>query len=199
MATYSVHTIEGHPVKNPSIVRFFFNDPRTAPFWAVLRVLVGLQWLNIALPKLSNPGWMETGAIVQGFWQAQLRIPESGPPPIIYGWYRDLLQGLMDNGSYVWMARIIAITEVTLGILLVTGALVGAAGLLAAFLHWNYLMAGSAGNNGLMFPAAVLLIAAWKVAGYYGLDRFIIPRLARLWSPRPAQSNMQDRQSQGTA
>lgn len=184
MARHTVKTVVGTDVKNPNWVRFLFNDPRTAPLWTVIRVLVGLKWLEIALPKLSNPGWMETGEIVQAWWARGVTIPESGPPPIIYDWYRSFLQALLDAGAYTWMAKLIAVTEVAIGFALVLGAFTGVVALLACFLHWNYLLSGSAGNNGMMFPAAVLLVAAWKVAGYYGLDYFIMRRVSLLWSPR---------------
>ncbi len=46
-------------------------------------------------------------------------------------------------------------------------------------------MAGSASSNGLLGLGAVLLILAWKTAGYYGLDRFILPRLGMTWQGAP--------------
>ncbi|MFW5709311.1 MAG: DoxX family protein [Chloroflexota bacterium] len=191
MERRSVKTPAGADVKNPGIVRFLFNDPRMAPLWTIVRVLIGLKWLEIAIPKLSNPGWIETGAIVRGFWENQVRVPEAGPAPITYGWYRDIIQGLLDAEAYQWMAPSIVVLEVMFGVMFILGAFVGFTALAAAFLHWTYLMAGSAGNNGIMFPATVLLIAAWKVAGYYGLDYFLMRRISALWSPGMA-SDMQD-------
>lgn len=189
MSRHSVKTPEGVEVKNPAIVRFIFNDPRMAIFWTVVRVLAGIKWLQIAVPKLSNPGWMEGGAIVRGFWSAQVNVPEAGPPPIVYSWYRDFIQGLLDSGAYEWMAPLIAVTEVTIGVMLVVGAFVGFTALAAALLQWMYIMAGSAGNSGLLFPAAIGLIAAWKIAGIYGLDYFLMRRLSGLWSPKPRVVN----------
>jgi len=58
---------------------------------------------------------------------------------------------------------------------------VGVAAFLGAFLNWNYIMAGSASSNGLYGLAAILLILAWKTAGYYGLDRWILPRVGMTW------------------
>lgn len=194
MTSKSVKTPQGGDVKNPAIVRFLFNDPRMAPIWTVVRVLIGLKWLEIAIPKLSDPGWMETGAVVQGFWARQVSIPESGPAPITYGWYRDIIQALLDAQAYEWMAPMIAVTEVILGIMFILGAFVGFAALFAAFLHWNYLLIGSAGNNGIMFPATIALIAAWKIAGYYGLDYFLTRRLSALWSPKPEEASTETMQ-----
>jgi thiosulfate dehydrogenase [quinone] large subunit len=200
MSRYSVKTPEGVEVKNPEIIRFIFNDPRMAIFWTIVRVLAGLKFLQIAVPKLSNPGWMEGGAVVRGFWSAQVTIPEAGPPPIVYGWYRDFIQGLLDSGAYEWMAPLIAVTEVTIGLFLVLGVFVGFTALAAAFLQWMYILAGSAGNSGLLFPAMIGLIAAWKIAGIYGLDYFLMRRLSGLWSPKTQTVNPQEKthtQTQG--
>jgi thiosulfate dehydrogenase [quinone] large subunit len=34
-----------------------------------------------------------------------------------------------------------------------------------------------------MFTLAVGLMLAWKVAGYYGVDRYLLPRLGTPWRP----------------
>ena len=39
-----------------------------------------------------------------------------------------------------------------------------------------------------MLVAAIVLILAWKIAGYYGLDYYLLPRLGTPWS-REAESN----------
>ena len=45
-------------------------------------------------------------------------------------------------------------------------------------------MAGSASTNPIMFTLAVGLMLAWKVAGYYGLDRYLLPLLGTPWKHR---------------
>jgi thiosulfate dehydrogenase [quinone] large subunit len=42
-------------------------------------------------------------------------------------------------------------------------------------------MAGSASVNGVFFGLSVLLVLAWKIAGYLGADYFVLPRVADLW------------------
>ena len=34
-----------------------------------------------------------------------------------------------------------------------------------------------------MFTLAIGLILAWKVAGYYGVDRYLLPALGAPWHP----------------
>ncbi len=45
-------------------------------------------------------------------------------------------------------------------------------------------MAGAASTNGMLFAIAVVLILAWKVAGWYGLDRYLLPLLGTPWTWR---------------
>jgi thiosulfate dehydrogenase (quinone) large subunit len=72
------------------------------------------------------------------------------------------------------MARLVAFGELAVGLALIAGALVGAAALFGMFMSWNYLMAGSVSLNPLMIVGEILLIMSWKVAGYYGLDRYVL-------------------------
>jgi thiosulfate dehydrogenase [quinone] large subunit len=48
-------------------------------------------------------------------------------------------------------------------------------------MNMSFLLAGSASTNPIMFTLAVGLILAWKVAGYYGLDRYLLPLLGTPW------------------
>jgi thiosulfate dehydrogenase [quinone] large subunit len=53
-------------------------------------------------------------------------------------------------------------------------------------MNMSYLLAGTASTNPVMFALAVGLIMAWKVAGYYGVDRYLLPRLGTPWAPNSA-------------
>ena len=44
-------------------------------------------------------------------------------------------------------------------------------------------MAGTASTNPLLFAAAIFVILAWRVAGYDGLDRILLPALGTPWRP----------------
>ena len=68
-----------------------------------------------------------------------------------------------------------------MGVALILGLFVGITAFFGRFMNWNFVKAGSASVNGLMFLGAILLILAWKTAGWYGLDRFVLPRLRTPW------------------
>ncbi len=50
-------------------------------------------------------------------------------------------------------------------------------------MNMSFLLAGSASTNPVMFALAIGLILAWKVAGYYGVDRYLLPLLGTPWQP----------------
>jgi thiosulfate dehydrogenase (quinone) large subunit len=180
MKIHPVKTASGTVIHNPPIVRFLFDDTRFAVVWLVVRVLLGWQWLQSGVNKLGNPAWMQTGEALKGFWQNA--IGTGSETEIKYDWYRSFLQGMLDNGSYTWFAKLVAVGETAVGIALIIGAFVGVAAFMGGFMNFNYIMAGSASSNGLFFAAAVLLILAWKTAGYIGLDRFLLRSLGTPWT-----------------
>ena len=50
-------------------------------------------------------------------------------------------------------------------------------------MNMSFLLAGSASTNPVMFTLAIGLILAWRVAGYYGLDRYLLPAFGAPWKP----------------
>ena len=174
--TRKVQTLE-----TPSIINMVFNDKRFSVLWLVVRVWLGWQWIEASLHKLSSPAWMQTGDALKGFWMGAVQIPAEGRPAIAYDWYRSFLQFLLDAQAYTWFAKIVAVSELLFGILLIAGVFVGATAFFSGFMNWNFIMAGSASVNGVFFGLAVLLVLAWKIAGYIGADYFLLPRVGDLW------------------
>lgn len=181
--TTQILTRKGSVLETPSIINMLFNDKRSSILWLIVRVWLGYQWINAGLQKVTNPAWMQTGVALKGFWMGAVKIPTEGHPPVAYDWYRNFLQFMLDSNAYVWFAKVVAISEMAFGILLILGIFVGFTAFSAGFMNWNFIMAGSASVNGIFFGLSVFLVLAWKVAGYIGLDYFILPRLGDLWSP----------------
>jgi thiosulfate dehydrogenase [quinone] large subunit len=48
-------------------------------------------------------------------------------------------------------------------------------------MNMSFLMAGTVSTNPVLFFAGVLLILAWKNAGYLGIDRYLLPMLGTPW------------------
>ena len=188
MASTREVTRGGHVVSDPPIARTLFDDTRLSWFWLLARLYVGYSWLTSGFGKLGNPAWVTTGDALKGFWQSAATIPATGKPPITFDWYREFIALLLAGNHYVWFAKLIVFGEITLGIALILGAFTGFAAFLGGFMNWNFMMAGTASINPVLFTLSILLILAWKTAGWIGLDRWLLPMIGTPWQPGEAFS-----------
>lgn len=170
-------------IQDPPLAVRLFSDTRAAWLWLVVRVWLGWEWLQAGLHKVTDPGWVQGGEALRGYWQSA--IEASGPdverPRIAFGWYLSFIEGLYNANTHTWFAPLVAWGEVLVGIALIVGAFVGISAFFGAFMNFNFLMAGTASTNGLLFLLAVLLMMAWKVAGYIGLDYYLLSWLGTPW------------------
>ena len=169
---------------DPPAVRHLFSSTRWAWLWLVVRLYVGYTWLTSGLGKFSNPAWMQTGEALKAFWTRAVAIPEApARPAIAFDWYRTFIQSMLDNGSYAWFAKLVVVGEILLGLAFILGVFTGIAAFFGAFMNWNFMMAGTASINPVLIVLAGLLLLAWKTAGWWGLDRWILPILGTPWQP----------------
>lgn len=168
-------------IEDPPIARLLLGDVRMAWLWLPLRVWLGWTWLQSGWVKSQNPAWTEGGNALRGFWERALAID---PRPVIaYDWYRDFIQFLLNAEAYAWFSKLIMFSEIAVGIALILGAFSGLAAFTGSFLNWNFIMAGTASTNALLFAVAIWLVLAWKTAGWIGLDRWLLPALGTPWRP----------------
>ena len=175
---------ERRQLHDPNWYQFLFGNAALAPQWLLARTYLGWQWLQAGWDKVRGTGWLNhDGSALQAFWQRIVQVPEKGQPPIRYDWYRNFIQFMLDHHWYTWFAWVIAIGEVVVGVLLIVGAFTALAALAGATMNFNYLLAGSASTNPVLFLLAILIILGWKVAGYIGVDRWLLPALGTPWQP----------------
>lgn len=158
---------------------FLFDERNAAILWLVVRVYLGGVWLPNGLAKLAGSGWTNGGPALKDFWLRAVNGSPGGRSPIPYPWYRDLLHLMVVQHIYTWFAWVITISEVTIGLLLLLGLLTGLAACAGGVLNLLYLLAGSISVNPVMLILSLFLLLAWRVAGYYGLDRFLFPATAQ--------------------
>lgn len=170
-------------VEGPAFTRFLFGNTRAGLFWLPIRLFVGFAWLDAGWHKITDPenAWLGGGSALRSYWERAAAVPEEGRVPITYEWYRDFINLLINNNAETWFAPLIAFGELAVGVALLAGALTGIAAFFGALMNMSFLLAGSGSSNPIMFTMAIGLMLAWKVAGYYGLDRYLLPALGTPW------------------
>lgn len=157
------------------VAKFLFRNPAMAWFWLIVRVYVGYEWLVAGYEKVINPVWVGSGAggAVRGFVQGAL-AKTGGVHPDVQGWYAAFLQNAVLPNVRLW-SHTVAIGEVLVGVGLIVGCVVGIAAFFGIFMNLNYLLAGTVSTNPVLLVLGLGLVLAWRIAGYWGLDRFVLP------------------------
>jgi thiosulfate dehydrogenase [quinone] large subunit len=173
---------------NVRIADWLFRSKPASVLWLAARVWLGYGWLNAGYQKLWGSEkaafWNGAGAGVKGFATAGVAGSKAGTGGASYGWFAGFLHGfVIPNAS--WIAKVVAVSEFAIGILLILGLLTGAAAAAGLVLNIVYMFSGSSGVNPAYAIVAVFLILAWRNAGYIGLDRFALPMLHRRLHPAP--------------
>ena len=170
-------------IEDPPIARALFGDVRWAWIWLMLRVPVGWEWLSAGWAKLGAATWTgdHAGAAVAGFVTKALAKTE-GRHPDVQWWYARFLESAVLPHPVVW-SYVVSWGEVLVGVALLLGVLTGIAAFFGSVMNVSYLLAGTAGSNPVLFAVATWLVLAWKTAGWWGLDRWLLPALGTPWSP----------------
>ncbi|MDE3087848.1 MAG: DoxX family protein [Chloroflexota bacterium] len=174
-------TYQPSQIADPPMTRFLFSDTRMAWVWLIVRLYMAYTWLTSGYGKLTNPAWVNTGDALKGYWLGALK---TDPKPVItFDWYRAFIQFLVDTQSWTWFSKLVVAGELLIGVALLLGAFTGIAAVFGGLMNWNFMMAGTTSVNPVFFLLSVLLIMAWKTAGYWGLDRILLPVLGTPWRP----------------
>ncbi len=183
-------------IEEPRFARFLFASPAAAGVWAVARVYLGYTWLHAGWEKITgtaggtftwhwaytSESWIKSSAGLKGFAGYALKGAGGDHAAVNYGWYAAFLRWISQSGAGI-LAPMIAIGELLIGAALILGLFTAVAAFFGGMLSMSFGLAGVAGVNPLFFLVEVLLILAWRNAGYYGLDRFVLPALGTPWRP----------------
>jgi thiosulfate dehydrogenase [quinone] large subunit len=182
-------------VEGPAFTRYLFSNTRAGLLWLPIRMFVGFAFLAAGLHKLFpdgkpiGAGWLDGGASLLGYWKGAVAIPEPpGHAAITFDWYRDFLKILINNRAQSWFAYLIVFGEIAVGLGLIFGVLTGIAAFFGGTMNMSFLLAGSASSNPVLFALGIGLILGWRVAGYYGVDRWLLPKLGVPWHARVVEA-----------
>lgn len=165
----------------PKLSKLLFADTRLSLLWFVIRVYVGWQWLVAGWDKIQSPVWVgeKAGVALKGFLSFAL-TKTAGEHPDVQGWYGQFLSNFVMHNLSLF-SHIVSYGELLVGVALIIGAFTGIAAFFGAFMNMNYLLAGTVSTNPILFFLELFLILAWRVAGWWGLDRFLLPFLGTPW------------------
>jgi thiosulfate dehydrogenase (quinone) large subunit len=150
-------------------MRKYINGTKMAFVWTILRIWLGLQWIEAGYYKISS------GFEVSGFLQGAIANAR-GDHPTVQGWYANFLEGFaLPNIEFFNI--LIPWGEFLVGLGLILGLVTIPALIAGAFMNMNFIMAGVgfAGPDSKFFAVAMILLLIGKGRYYFGLDRFVIP------------------------
>ena len=157
-----------------------FSNKALSWLWLLVRVYVGYDWLTAGLHKASDAAWVgaEAGKAITGFWMrgaGLLTAPDGTPIPAAsgFGWYQAFLNWLVNINAGPVFSYIIVAGELLVGIGLILGFVTPIAAAGGALMNLNFMLAGTASTNPMLYTLEILLLLAWTNAGYVGVDRFV--------------------------
>jgi len=167
----------------PPVTQALFGDIRWAWIWLIVRLYIGYEWLHAGYEKLNNAAWMgsKAGTAIKGFVNGAL-AKTGGEHPDVQQWYASFLRHVVLPHTATF-SYLVSFGETLVGLALIVGIFTGIAAFFGVFMNMNYLLAGSVSSNPVLFVGALLVILAWRTAGWWGLDRWMLPALGTPWRP----------------
>ncbi len=185
METKQVKTISSEvmEITDPPFTQALFGKVSWAWLWLIVRLYVGWAWLKAGWEKATNPAWAgsKAGTALTGFVNNAIS-KASGEHPDVQSWYASFLHTVVLPHASIW-SHFVAFGEALVGIGLILGAFAGIAAFFGIVINLNYLLAGSVSVNPILLILSVFLVLAWKTAGWWGLDNWLLPALGTPWRP----------------
>lgn len=168
-----------------SIVRWPFSNRFASPLWLAVRLYLGYVWFTMGYSKLSS-GFLTADPIGD-----MLRLAGDGVMPVPVEAYRSVARLLVDLGVTPLLSHSMPFLEMAVALAFISGILLVPAALGAIFLNANFLLSGVAivALDSRFIVLQLLLILAFRVAGYIGVGRLALRSLKAVVSTiRPQQA-----------
>jgi thiosulfate dehydrogenase (quinone) large subunit len=177
------HKPRNESITDPPFAVALFGDVRWAWIWLIVRLYIAYEWLVAGYDKIISPNWVgaKAGTALAGFLNNAISLT-TGAHPTVQVWYASFLKAVILPAVGFW-SYVVAFGEVLVGIGLLLGVFTGVAAFFGFFMNMNYILAGSVSTNPILLFLSIFIILAWKNAGWWGLDRWVLIDLGTPWSP----------------
>ena len=153
--------------------------------WVFVRMALGIEWLRGGWEKLGDPGWTAApvGKAIEGFLAGAIAKSTEGRYPEVPHWFHNLAQDVFLPNAEL-LAYLVTFGELLVGIGLIVGGLTRVAAFFGVTMNATFLWAGTSSANPQMLLLGLAVLLAGRRAGAYGVDGWLMPRLAALVGQR---------------
>lgn len=146
-----------------------FRSPFSSPVWLALRLYLAEVWLQFGIGKIRG-GWLRGDGL-----HGLLSAVAEGETPAPFGFYERVADVLVASGMDDVLSVCIPLVEVGVGVAFITGVMLVPAAIAAIMLNVNLVLSGVASLqfDGRIIALQILLLLAWRVAGYLGLGTLV--------------------------
>lgn len=170
----------------------------TGAAWLLARLWVGWKFLEAGWTKTfgaEQAVWVgdQAGTAVNGFLSFSLQLAPggamAGPHPEVSGWYAGLIRHVFLPNAEL-LSYLVAVGELLVGVALIGGIFTRFAATMGLTMNLAYLLAGVSSASPMMIMIELPILLVGATAGYYGIDRYLLPFLRehvteRGWRPAP--------------
>lgn len=142
---------------------------------AVIRLYWGYAFFTAGLGKLTG------GFDASGFLKGAIANPVALHGEAVYGWYNSFLEGIALPNVGLFNV-IVPWGETLIGLGLMLGCLTTAAAFFGMVMNFSFMLAGTVSHNPTDILMGVFIVVAGYNAGKFGLDRFVLPYLSKLFN-----------------
>lgn len=146
-----------------------FRSLLSSPVWLVLRLYLASVWLQFGIAKIRG-GWLDGDGL-----HGLLSAVAAGQTPAPFPFYARIAELLVQTEMDRVLSIVMPFAELAVGLAFLTGVLIVPAAIGAILLNLNLILSGVASLHfdGRIIALQVLLLLAWRVAGYLGLGTLI--------------------------
>jgi len=183
--TYLKHEVL-HKRHRKMLIEEHYSQP-TRTMWLVpIRLFLGYAWLMEGLAKL-NEGWLKTAMLAGRATDtdSSASVTETGTKAFRIiadhtpGWYAWIAEKLVIPNPMLFQTLIV-LTEIGIGLALISGTFTFLAGLVALGLNFNFLLStGLYETSWWYIPAAICMLGGAGRA--FGVDHYLMPYLMKQW------------------